>query len=182
MAKAAIQNDPDQLAKLFCAGLDGDKVAYQQFLLALIPVLRGRTRRKLPDPDVEDVVQEILISVHKARHTYDGKRPVMPWVMAIARYRIANHLRKMYSRKAHQLLDIDDLKETLADVTNPAPGNEVGEELLSGVPEREQKILTLMHVQGFTAKETGEQLGMKESAVKVAALRAIKKIRLRLDT
>ena len=35
----------------------------------------------------------------------------------------------------------------------------------------------MMHVEGFTAKEVGMKLGMKESAVKVAAHRAIKKLR-----
>lgn len=49
--------------------------------------------------------------------------------------------------------------------------------MLKDVPEREQKILTMMHVEGYTAKETGVRLGMKESAVKVAAHRAIKKLR-----
>lgn len=179
MAKTAAQDSQAELTALFRAGLDGDAASYQKFLQSLTCILRARVGRKLPDADVEDVVQEILISVHKARHTHDGKRPLMPWVMAIARFRMADHLRKLYSRGQHQLLDIDDLKETLADVTIAAPGNEVLDELLTGVPEREQKILTLMHVQGYTAKETGAQLDMKESAVKVAAHRAIKKIRNR---
>jgi DNA-directed RNA polymerase specialized sigma24 family protein len=39
-----------------------------------------------------------------------------------------------------------------------------------------------MHVEGYTAKEIGNQSGMNESAVKVAARRAIKKIRERFGT
>ena len=37
-----------------------------------------------------------------------------------------------------------------------------------------------MNVEGYTAKEVGAKLGMKESAVKVAAHRAYKKLRERL--
>jgi DNA-directed RNA polymerase specialized sigma24 family protein len=40
----------------------------------------------------------------------------------------------------------------------------------------------MMYVEGHTAKETGRRLAMNESAVKVAAHRAIKKIRDRLGT
>jgi RNA polymerase sigma-70 factor (ECF subfamily) len=49
--------------------------------------------------------------------------------------------------------------------------------MLEGVGPRERKILSLMHVEGYTAKQVGAQMNMNESAVKVAAHRAIKKIR-----
>jgi RNA polymerase sigma-70 factor (ECF subfamily) len=39
-----------------------------------------------------------------------------------------------------------------------------------------------MHVEGYTAKEVGKKMGMNESAVKVAAHRAIKKIRGKFGT
>jgi len=97
--------------------------------------------------------------------------------MAIAAFRITDALRKAYSGFNRETVDIHDLEEILADVTEPEGANESIHEILSDVPSREQKILTMMHVEGYTAKETGERLGMKESAVKVAAHRAIKKIR-----
>jgi hypothetical protein len=67
-----------EVTLLFRAGLDGDRVAYEQFLQKITPLLRAVVCRKLPFQDTEDVVQEILISIHKARHTYDGERPLMP--------------------------------------------------------------------------------------------------------
>jgi hypothetical protein len=35
--------------------------------------------------DIEDIVQNILLSVHGVRATYDPQRPIMPWLLAIAR-------------------------------------------------------------------------------------------------
>lgn len=122
-------------------------------------------------------MQEILISIHKARHTYDGERPIMPWLASIASFRITDHLRKHYSQMRHQSVDIADFENILTDVTEEASDNESIDELLSDVPEKHKKILTMMHVEGYTAKEVGKQMGMNESAVKVAAHRAIKKIR-----
>ncbi len=166
-----------ELASLFRAGLTGDTASYNRFLQAVTPMMRRVAARKLPSADVEDTVQEILISIHKARHTYNGERPAMPWLLAIAQFRINDNLRKVYAGSRHESINVDELAESLADVTESHHGNESIEEILKDVPEREQRILTMMHVEGYTAEETGKHLGMKESAVKVAAHRAIKKIR-----
>lgn len=166
-----------ELTELFRAGNMGDAARYNQFLRQVSLLLRRIIARRLPASDIEDVVQEILISVHKARHTYDGQRPLMPWLMAIASFRINDHLRRFY-RQGQNTVDIGNLAETLAgNVTEFDENNEFLENLLKDVPERQRRLLTMMYVEGRTAKETGKRLAMNESAVKVAAHRAIKKIR-----
>lgn len=169
-----------ELTRKLLAGLAGDGVAYADFLSQLSPILRRVIGRKISASDVEDVLQEVLISIHKARHTYDGNRPLMPWVISIANFRMTDHLRKSYSQMRHQSVDIADYENVLEAVTETVNENESINEMLDGVGQRERKILSLMHVEGYTASEVGSQLGMKESAVKVAAHRAIKKIRERL--
>lgn len=171
-----------ELTALFCAGIKGDTASYHRFLQEITPIMRRAASKKLPAADAEDVLQEILISIHKARHTYDGGRPIMPWLLAIAQFRINDSLRKIYASSRRECVDIDALAEVLADVTEPVPAHESISGILKNVPEREQAILTMMHVEGYTAKETGDRLGMKESAVKVAAHRAVKKIRETFET
>ncbi|MBY0356317.1 MAG: sigma-70 family RNA polymerase sigma factor, partial [Rickettsiales bacterium] len=160
----------------------GDQASYASFLARITPLLRRMVARRLGASEVEDVVQEVLISIHKARHTYDGKRPLMPWLVAIARFRISDHLRRHYAQMRHQTVDIDDFTDRLADVTETDDSNESIEDLLHDVPDKQKRILTLMHVEGYTAKEVGAKLNMNESAVKVAAHRAIKKIRERFGS
>ena len=172
----------NELSALLCSGLKGDHAAYAKFLESITPLLRRMAGRRLASSENEDVVQEILISIHKARHTYDGERPIMPWIISIAKFRIADHLRKHYAQMRHQTVDIHELEEILADVTENTSGNESIDELLENVPEKHKRILTMMHVEGYTAKEVGKQLDMNESAVKVAAHRAIKKIREKFGT
>ena len=169
-----------ELTRLLLAGLAGDSAAYGDFLNQLTPILRKVIGRQIPTSDAEDVLQEVLISIHKARHTYDGARPLMPWVIAIAGFRMTDHLRKTYSDRRHLRVDIADYENVLEAVTENPGTTESMDEMLSGVAQRERKILSLMHIEGYTASEVGSQLGMKESAVKVAAHRAIKKIRERL--
>ncbi|MBY0428986.1 MAG: sigma-70 family RNA polymerase sigma factor [Alphaproteobacteria bacterium] len=168
-------------AALLRAGIAGDKSSYMRFLSEISPLLRRMIAAKVPAADVEDVLQEVLISVHKARHTYDGERPVMPWLAAITHFRMTDYLRKHYASMKHQTTDIAELEESLADVTQSDDGNENIEALLKDVPEKQKRILTMMHVEGFTARQVGEKLNMNESAVKVAAHRALKKIREEQD-
>lgn len=174
-------NNAAELTALFKAGLSGDTAAYEGFLNRLSPLLRRIIGKKIPSSDVEDILQEVLISIHKARHTYDGERPLLPWVMAITSFRITDHLRKCYSNMRHQSVNIDDYENVLEAVTESPIETESMDKMLNGVGERERNILSLMHVEGYTAKQVGSRLGMKESAVKVAAHRAIKKIRERLE-
>ena len=171
-----------RLTALFRSGQEGNQADYAQFLSGITPLLKRMVGRRLAACDVDDVTQEILISIHKARHTYDGMRPLIPWLASIAKFRISDHLRKHYTQRQDKTVDISALENLLTDVTEDGIDHESIEELLAGVPENHKRILTLMHVEGYTAKEVGAQMNMNESAVKVAAHRAIKKIRKKFGT
>jgi len=164
--------------------LQGDKQAYAELLRETARMLRPYLSNRLSfDSEVEDVLQEILISIHKARHTYDGERPYKPWVYAIARFRLQDYLRMHYADQLRHAVDIADVENNLhEDVTE----SDISYESISGeveklLPKKQATILRLMHHDGYTAKETAEKLGMTESAVKVAAHRAYKVLREKLE-
>ncbi len=165
------------LQDLIKLALAGDQNSYHQFLTQISVVIRVIVAKKIPVADIEDVVQEVLISVHKARHTYDGNRPIMPWLVAITRFRINDYLRKHYAEMHHKTSDIEEFFDILIDVINEPVNYELVDEMLAIIDVRQKKILTMMHIEGHTAKEVGLALGMNESAVKVAAHRAVKKIK-----
>src|SRR5262245_62978295 len=58
----------------------GDKIVYEQLLRSLLPDLRLFIRGRVESSVVEDVVQNVLLSIHRARHTYRSERPFGPWV------------------------------------------------------------------------------------------------------
>ena len=47
----------------------------------------------MPADRVEDVIQDVLVTVHRVRHTYDPARPFTPWLRAIAQRRAIDVLR-----------------------------------------------------------------------------------------
>lgn len=166
-----------ELQDLFKAALVGDQKKYSEFFSISAKILRSFVKKRIALNDAEDVVQEILISIHKARHTYDGIRPIMPWIFAIARFRIADYLRKTYSSVRFENCDFDELCEILPDVTIDGAGNEYIDDVLKNVPSREKTILTMMYIEEYSVREVAANLKMTESAVKVAAHRALKKIK-----
>jgi RNA polymerase sigma factor (sigma-70 family) len=91
-----------ELSGLMRASLRGDAAAYRTLLGALSATLRGYYKRRLAGigrgaSEAEDLTQEALMAIHSRRHTYDPSAPVLPWVHAIARYKLIDHLRRTRS-------------------------------------------------------------------------------------
>lgn len=163
--------------------LKGDQQAYATLLQETARLLRPFLSKRLySGNEVDDVLQEILISIHKARHTYDGQRPYMPWAYAIAKFRLHDHLRAHYADELRQAIDISEVENDLQEVVTETP---LSYESISGdiqnLPAKQATILQLMHQEGYTAKEVAKKIGMTESAVKVAAHRAYKVLRRKLE-
>lgn len=176
-------DDTDNFAELMKRALAGDQRAYASLLTETSRLLRPFLAKRLSfTNEVDDLLQEILISIHKARHTYDGNRPYRPWVYAIARFRLQDHLRAHYADQLHHADDLSEMEESLYEnVTEDAISYEYISGEVQKLPEKQAIILRLMHQAGYTAKEVAEKIGMNESAVKVAAHRAYKILRQKLE-
>ena len=163
--------------------LAGDQRAYADLLQKTSRLLRPFLAKRLSfSGEVDDLLQEILISIHKARHTYDGNRPYQPWVYAIAKFRLHDYLRAHYADQLRYAEDMSEMEEFLhADVTESTLSYESISVEVEKLPQKQATILRMMHQEGYTAKEVAEKIGMNESAVKVAAHRAYKVLRNMLE-
>ena len=64
--------------------------------------------------DQEDLLQEVLMSVHAARATYDPARPFIPWLKAIVVNRVIDFVRRQKRHAAGQALT-EDMATDIAD-------------------------------------------------------------------
>jgi len=174
----------DNFEALMRQSLSGDQKTYTHLLRETSRFLRPFLAQRLNfTGEVDDLLQEILISIHKARHTYDGNRPYKPWAFAIARFRLSDHLRSHYADHLREAIDFDELEESLPKpVTETAVSYESIKEEVEKLPVKQASILRLMHHEGFTSKEVADKMGMTVTAVKVAAHRAYKILRSKLET
>lgn len=161
----------------------GDQRIYAELLKEIASMVRGYMYRKIPtQEDLEDVTQEVLSSIHRARKTYDGSRPLKPWIMAIATYRLNDYLRQRYRVAGKEVIDYDAVQNQISeDVTPSGLNNELLEKALKSLPDRQRDIVTMMKVDGYSAKEIAKRMDMSVSAVKVAAHRAYKKLKEQLE-
>jgi RNA polymerase sigma-70 factor, ECF subfamily len=174
--------DAPALEQQMRAALAGDNRAYELVLKAVSNRLAAYLGRKLPAKDRDDVMQEILLSIHKSRHTYDNTRPLMPWVMAIAHYRLQDFWRRHYGHGFKDMADIEDLKNILStDETKGMNAHEDIRRVMVDLPQKQREILDLMYGQDKSVQEVASLLNMSVSAVKVAAHRGYKVFRKRLN-
>lgn len=168
---------------LFEAAVAGDRKAYALLLGRIAEFSRNYVRRKVgADVDIDDVVQEILISVNKALPTYDSKRPCMPWLGAIMHYRVSDWLRTRYSTRHQKHVPLEDVEEFLATGVTAGPLEyEYLNKAVGTLSEGQQAVIRAMYQEELSVAETSEKLGMSISAVKVTAHRAYKKLRARLE-
>jgi RNA polymerase sigma-70 factor (ECF subfamily) len=170
-----------ELERLMRHSLDGDAESYRALLKSCAALLRPYVAKRLFRASAsEDVVQEILLSLHKARHTYDGARPFLPWLYAIANFRISDYLRGHYTDRLSSAVELEPHHASTEDVTEYRLAYEDIRKSVSALSGKAPEILRLLHEEGCTAKEVGMRMGMSETAVKVAAHRAYKTLRKQL--
>src|SRR5688500_15494465 len=125
--KATIRSTETGLdwSALLAAAQRGDAAAYRAFLEAILPFARVIARRHLRAAEqVEDAVQDALLTLHRVRHTYEPGRPVEPWLAAIVTRRAIDVARRSGRIGAREVFDESAL-ETFADPA--ANGSEAAE-------------------------------------------------------
>ena len=167
-----------ELRELMKAGLAGDAASYQTLLTRLSRVLRAYYRRKLgrsgrSESEAEDLMQETLLAIHTRRHTYDPAQPLLPWVYAIARYKLIDHLRR--TRSSFSESPIEEAFEIQGrDDTVGAESAFDLAKLLGRLPERMRTAIRQVKLEGLSISEAASRSGMSEAAVKVNVHRGLK--------
>lgn len=165
-----------RLQALLLQGLAGDAVAYRAFLAALAVHVRGFLLRRLAQRpgEVEDLLQDVLLAVHNARHTYQAQQPLTAWVQAIARYKLADHYRSYARHDAlHDGLE-DDSDLFVAGVEEAAQATRDLGKLLAQLPPRQRLPIVHVKLEGLSVEETARVTGLSASAVKVGIHRGLK--------
>jgi RNA polymerase sigma factor (sigma-70 family) len=181
--------DHDQrLSDLMRSAQGGDAKAYADLLTEVAPLLRRSVRHRLSflqAQDVEDLVQDILLSLHAARATYDPGRPFMPWLMAIARNRATDGIRRYARRAANEVGGIETPETFAAEATNMPLGGYGDEEALrqamGNLPAGQRQAIELLKLRELSLSEAAAVSGASVGALKVAAHRGIAALRKALS-
>lgn len=167
-----------ELRSLMKASLKGDSLAHRNLLERLSRHLRAYYKGKLARigrsaTEAEDLVQEALMAIHTRRHTYDPDRPLTPWVHALARYKLIDHLRQTRASMAD--VPLEDAEEITAqdDHVGTESATDITR-LLSQLPDKMRRAIQSVKLDGLSVAEAASRCGMSESAVKVNVHRGLK--------
>jgi RNA polymerase sigma-70 factor (ECF subfamily) len=180
-----VPTSPDEhLSRLMARAQQGDHDAYVTVLRTITPRIRQIVRRRrafLGEGDVEDVVQEVLLSIHAVRATYDPTRPFMPWVSAIVRHRLADAGRRHVRRGAREI-GVDDIDVTFRAAGANSPDEAYGDpdalaQAIQALPPGQRQAVELLKLRELSLKEASAATGLSVGALKLATHRAMASLR-----
>ncbi len=179
----------DGLGALMALAQAGDRVAYDRLLRQSAEIVRRVIKRRYPylaKADAEDLVQDVLLSLHSVRATYDASRPFLPWLMTIARNRTADMARR-YARRCAREVAVENYPETFDEAETNTVDEAYGDpealrQAMQTLPQGQQVAIELLKMREMSLKEASEASGMSVGALKVATHRATHALRAALLT
>lgn len=162
-----------ELTLLMAAGQRGDRSAYETLLQGLGPVITRYVRRRVGRADwVEDVVQDVLMSIHRSRHTWNPGRPFAPWFYAVLQSRMIDAIRRHKRTAARE----EPMDATPSVVWSPTPEAETIAkadlaQAMRQLTPAQRVVIERLKLDEISVKDVARETGMSESNVKVTAHR-----------
>lgn len=172
-----------RLSALMAAAQAGDRSAYAALLRDCVPLIRAVASRRAPPDRIDDIVQETLLTIHRARQTYDPRRSFAAWLTVIATRRAIDVMRRTLReghREIHAPLIYDNHPD---DSANPAVAEDrddaafqVGR-AVAALPAGQREAVQYLVLQEQSLAAAALQTGRSEGALKVNLHRALKALR-----
>lgn len=166
----------------------GDRAAYEALLRDCVPLIKAIAGRQgVPADRVDDAMQDVLLTVHRARHTYDPSRSFTAWLRVIAERRAIDLLRQVRRHGAREF-HAPQAMETYADEgADPAHGVALAEaagrvnEVLAMLPPRQREAVEMLVLKEQSLTEASAATRSSKVALKVNLHRALKALRHKLE-
>ena len=166
---------------LMARAQDGDRGAYGRLLEEITPFLRSLAARRHRDlSDVEDAVQDVLLTLHAIRDTYDPARPFGPWLVAIANHRLIDRLRRqgrLRSRETALMPEHETFSAGQPNLCEKSLDRRELQEAVEKLPAGQRQAVRLLKLEERSLKEAAAISGMSIGSLKVATHRALKSLR-----
>lgn len=157
----------------------GDKQAYHTFLKGVVPFLRLRARRYVGPQQLDDFVQDTLLTLHRILHTYQYDLPVEPWLSGILRHKYYESWRQA-SNAHNQPLTEDDSWHPVVELDEDEQFVAVSR-LLAPLNDVQAQVLYATKVEELSLAETATLVQRSTAWVKVNVHRAIQLLRTELN-
>jgi RNA polymerase sigma-70 factor (ECF subfamily) len=158
----------------------GDAAAYEALLIGISAYARARLCAWAETAARDEILQNALLRLHRARHTYRCERPFTPWLDAILRNAAIDWIRS-YRARAKREVALESSDASAAPIAySPAHATELVQELaraLAALPAKQREAVEWLHLEGLTVAEAAARAGATPGALKVRASRGYRRLR-----
>jgi RNA polymerase sigma-70 factor (ECF subfamily) len=157
--------------------LDDDPEAFRTCYEELGPFVLAYVRRFVPRDEAEDVRQQVFLEVWRSRSRFDGDRRLEPWVLAIAKRRAIDHLRRISRTPTHPVAELPARRPdgTRAFTDVHAEASEI-RDALDVLSAEQRETLELAYFHDMTQPQIAAQLGVPLGTVKARSFRGLRKL------
>jgi len=163
---------------------DGDDAAFDELARGLAPRLRAFLVRLSGSRALaDDLSQETLLRIHRARGSFARGSAVIPWAFAIARNCFVSHARAKKTRVSRSVLDVSTIEvdsgpDANAEATLSARQSAAKvSEVLAAMPVANREAFVLIRYEGLSVATAAQLVGVSEGALKLRAFRAYELLR-----
>lgn len=182
MTQQAVPSDDKLVAQAQQGKLEAFTMLYERYL----PVVYNRVRYVVPDSDVEDVTQEVFITVLKSLNSFKGQAQFTTWLRTLTNRRVADYYRQRNDSETHLKVDLSEVNP--GSIAGLQISSQVGEsddkiilrQAIRSLPDHYQEVLLLRFAEGLKFKEIAQLQDQSLEATKSLFRRAIAALRSEL--
>lgn len=177
----------DEMATIVERAKSGDVAAFRKLFQAhKDQVARIVMRVMGPSNDLDDVVQEVFVNVHRSLPRFRGDSKFSTWLYRISVNVTRMHIRKKKSRPKLVGIGADDVDTASA---APTPIDDIGRQrriaalyrLVETLSDKKREVLVLHDFQGMTAAEVAELVDCPVMTVRTRLFHARQEVYGKLD-
>ena len=150
--------------------LNGDADAWRTLYLTHVDRLEGFLRRMgVPPADVEDVLQDTFVALHRSLADYDGRFSFRTWLLGIAMNNVRSHRRRNWRRRLARLASFEGWSDPEAmDAAGALERHEAARELqwiLDRLSDKQREVFVLYEIEGLDGPSIASLLGCSVNTV-----------------
>jgi RNA polymerase sigma-70 factor (ECF subfamily) len=124
-------------------------------------VIRTLRHLGISEADVEDVGQEVFVTVHRKLPEFEGRSKLRTWLYAICLRVASDHRRRAYvvRERVTERPPVDTGERSGLEPDTSAESRAFVQQLLAELDEDKRNVLVLYEIEGFTMREVAEVVG-----------------------
>lgn len=185
-ADSASDTPERRRAAWMAAAQAGDRRAYERVLADSVALIRAVAHRQgVVHDQLDDVVQETLLTVHRVRHTYDPARSYDAWLAALAARRAIDGLRRS-GRQSRREVGDETAVALHPDEHDASAESERAQQAshlraaIAELPPGQREAIEQLGLKELSLDEAAQRTGRSTGALKVNLHRALKALRGRI--